>query len=65
MVGCSVCCGTMRENGPGCGTGIFSIVVIALAILSIMTTTIWYMVDWIRIASDGFNDGNGVGLEPW
>jgi hypothetical protein len=26
---------------------------------------IWWLVDWIRILADDFNDGNGVELSPW
>ncbi|CAF1460990.1 unnamed protein product [Adineta steineri] len=26
---------------------------------------IWYFVDWIRVLTDAFNDGNGAPLKPW
>lgn len=26
---------------------------------------VWWLVDWIRVLADGFNDSNGVSLQPW
>lgn len=71
---CFICCITCcaQYKGVGNGNSIFQIggVVLGIAITVIMiicslTNSIWYVVDWIRILTDSFKDGNGVSLKSW
>jgi hypothetical protein len=43
----------------------FGIVVSILCLICILASIFWYFIDWIRILTDTFNDGNGYDLKPW
>jgi len=47
-----------RGNGGYIAAGIFKLVTIG-------GLGVWWLVDWIRILADTFNDGNGLPLSPW
>jgi TM2 domain-containing membrane protein YozV len=52
---------TCEYKGFGYGNSIFTVIMIICS----LTNSIWYVVDWIRILTDTFNDGNGYDLKPW
>lgn len=67
---CLLCCAgifaSVREKASskafGFCCGIFIMILIGLCVA---TSTIWYFVDWIRILTNSFKDGNGVSLKDW
>jgi hypothetical protein len=61
----ALCClGSDRSKlrAIGAGLGIF---ISILCVLCVLCNVIWYTVDWIRILSDAFKDGNAVDLKSW
>ena len=59
-----LCCITkLSEEENNCL--VLSVIVIVLMILCSLTNSIWYLVDWIRIFTNSFKDGNGVSLKDW
>lgn len=44
---------------------IIGVILLVLMGLFSLTNFIWYFVDWIRILTDTFKDGNGYSLNDW
>ncbi len=66
---CFLCCTSVcsaAEKSCIAGFGfVFSIIITLLLILCGLINPIWYLVDWIRILTNSFKDGNGVSLKDW
>ena len=62
---CTMICSAVDKSSiKACGI-VLSVIVIVLMILCSLTNSIWYLVDWIRILTNSFKDGNGVSLKDW
>ena len=67
VIGCTVGVGDLRKRGDKAKVCyiIASVLIATFVILCGLCNVIWYMVDWIRVLTDGFKDGNGVTLKNW
>jgi hypothetical protein len=67
IIGCTIGVGDLRKRGDKRNVCyiIASVLIGIFVILCGLCNTIWYMVDWIRILTDDFKDGNGVTLKNW
>ncbi len=66
---CFLCCGMIcssidKSKLQVCGI-VFSIIIVSLMGLCVLTNAIWCLVDWIRILANTFPDGNGAPLKNW
>lgn len=67
---CLLCCAglfsSFREKASSKTFGmICGGIIVALCVACSFANAIWWFVDWIRILSGGFKDGNGISLKDW
>lgn len=57
-----LCAGGLRSDKSKAAGFILIAVLVGVATI---TNSIWWIVDWIRILTDSFKDGNSIGLKNW
>lgn len=57
--------GLSRDSIFGRVGTIVGVILITLMLLFVSTSILWYFIDWIRILTDVFKDGNNIGLKDF